>query len=365
MIAKAIPGEGADALAARTMAHAAVNAALAKAQGNNALAGAAGAATAEMMAPAIIASLGWDQNNLSETQKQTVSALSTLAAGLAGGLAGGSTESAVSGAQAGKTTTENNYLSQGHPQEYAAKYKACNGNAGCEQNIRKDMAKESAENIQKLKSCWDSGDAACVADTRSKIELNDKAYTELRQQDNMAGRAYEDSAKWYADIIDQCAGKCGWLEASLLKAGADGLTNIAYGALSMGSLPKYGQTAKPSNPSEPPKNTTKPVNIANDFIKNPQAIWGRSTDDIVKDFQAAGYQVNVRNSTRGSGQAVIIEIKGHPEISQIQYHPGGGRHGGSYYKVSTTTQGTMKVVDPSSYKPTPGEKSTIINKSKE
>ena len=88
MIAKAIPGEGADALAARAMAHAAVNAALAKAQGNNALAGAVGAATAEMMAPAIIASLGWDQNNLSETQKQTVSALSTLAAGLAGGRAG-------------------------------------------------------------------------------------------------------------------------------------------------------------------------------------------------------------------------------------------------------------------------------------
>ena len=110
VIAKAIPGEGADALAARAMAHAAVNAALAKAQGNNALAGAAGAATAEMMAPAIIASLGWDQNNLSETQKQTVSALSTLAAGLAGGLAGGSTESAVSGAQAGKTTVENNAL---------------------------------------------------------------------------------------------------------------------------------------------------------------------------------------------------------------------------------------------------------------
>lgn len=49
MIAKAIPGEGADALAARTMAHAAVNAALAKAQGNNVLAGAAGAVTAEMM----------------------------------------------------------------------------------------------------------------------------------------------------------------------------------------------------------------------------------------------------------------------------------------------------------------------------
>ena len=107
------------------------------------------------------------------------------------------------------------------------------------------------------------------------------------------------------------------------------------------------------------------VNIANDFIKNPQSIWGKSADDIAKDFQAAGYQVNVRQSSRGSGQAVIIEVKGHPEISQVQIHPGGGRHGGSYYKVSTTTQGTVKVVDSNTYKPSAGEKATIINKPKE
>lgn len=52
----------------------------------------------------------------------------------------------------------------------------------------------------------------------------------------MAGRAYEDSAKWYADIIDQCAGKCEWLKASLLKTGAEGLANLAYGGLGAGSL---------------------------------------------------------------------------------------------------------------------------------
>ena len=107
------------------------------------------------------------------------------------------------------------------------------------------------------------------------------------------------------------------------------------------------------------------INIANDFTKSPQSIWGRSADDIAKDLQAAGYQVNIRQSTRGSGQAVIIEVKDHPEISQIQIHPGGGRHGGSYYKVSTTTQGTIKVVDPNTYKPSVGERATIINKPKE
>ncbi|MCX8728745.1 MULTISPECIES: hypothetical protein [unclassified Gilliamella] len=48
-----------------------------------------------------------------------------------------------------------------------------------------------------------------------------------------------------------------------------------------------------------------------------------------------------------------------------RFHPGGGRHGGSYYKVSTTTQGTIKVVNPKTYKPNAGEKATIINKPKE
>ncbi|EEQ08568.1 Possible adhesin/hemolysin, partial [Yersinia mollaretii ATCC 43969] len=49
------------------------------------------------MAPTIIAAMGWDKDNLSEDQKQTVSALATLAAGLAGGLTGDSTADTVAG----------------------------------------------------------------------------------------------------------------------------------------------------------------------------------------------------------------------------------------------------------------------------
>ncbi|WNJ81271.1 VENN motif pre-toxin domain-containing protein [Cedecea neteri] len=43
---------------------------------------------------------GIKREDLSEEQKQTISALSTLAAGLAGGLAGNSTADVVAGAQA-------------------------------------------------------------------------------------------------------------------------------------------------------------------------------------------------------------------------------------------------------------------------
>ena len=95
----------------KVLAHAAVNAALAAAQGNNALVGAGGAATAEMVGMIAVNAYGKPVSELSETEKQTVSALATLAAGLAGGLAGGSTADAAAGAQAGKTTVENNWLS--------------------------------------------------------------------------------------------------------------------------------------------------------------------------------------------------------------------------------------------------------------
>ncbi|ABS47127.1 conserved domain protein [Yersinia pseudotuberculosis IP 31758] len=97
--------------AANTMAHAVLGAVTAYASGNHALAGAAGAATAELMAPTIISALGWDKNTLTEGQKQAVSALSTLAAGLAGGLTGDSTADALAGGQAGKNAVENNALS--------------------------------------------------------------------------------------------------------------------------------------------------------------------------------------------------------------------------------------------------------------
>ncbi|MDU4844061.1 MAG: VENN motif pre-toxin domain-containing protein, partial [Leclercia adecarboxylata] len=48
---------------------------------------------------------------LSESQKQTISSLATIAAGIAGGLAGDGTAAALAGAQSGKGVVENNSLS--------------------------------------------------------------------------------------------------------------------------------------------------------------------------------------------------------------------------------------------------------------
>ncbi len=101
--------------AVNAIAHAILGGAVAAMQGNNAAAGAAGAATGELAARAIAGMLypGVKQSDLSEEQKQTISTLATVSAGLAGGLTGNSTASAAVGAQSGKNAVENNSLSAG------------------------------------------------------------------------------------------------------------------------------------------------------------------------------------------------------------------------------------------------------------
>ncbi|MNG86935.1 hypothetical protein D3C81_57320 [compost metagenome] len=94
----------------RVIAHAVVAGALAELQGKSAAAGAAGAATAALGTKAIAEAMFGtsDFSKMSEEQRQTVSALATLAGGLAGGLASGDTAGAVAGGQSGKNTSENN-----------------------------------------------------------------------------------------------------------------------------------------------------------------------------------------------------------------------------------------------------------------
>ncbi|PKQ72673.1 hypothetical protein AOX56_21865 [Aeromonas sobria] len=97
--------------ASRILAHALTQGALAAAQNKNAMVGATGAATGELVGIIAAARYNKEVSQLSESEKETVSTLATLAAGLAGGLTGDSTASALAGAQTGKTVVENNYLS--------------------------------------------------------------------------------------------------------------------------------------------------------------------------------------------------------------------------------------------------------------
>ncbi|MDG4952729.1 VENN motif pre-toxin domain-containing protein [Actinobacillus equuli] len=97
---------------ANLIAHAVLGAVEAHVTGNNAVAGAVGALTAEAAAPEIMKVLYNTDNpeSLSDSQKQNVANLSQIAVGLAGGLTGDSTASSVVGAEIGKRTVENNHF---------------------------------------------------------------------------------------------------------------------------------------------------------------------------------------------------------------------------------------------------------------
>lgn len=107
-LAEVIKKSTGDNQAANLMAHAVLGAVIGQINGNSALAGASGAVMGEYIAQQMYP--GIKREDLTEDQRQTISALGTLAAGLAGGLAGNSTADAVAGAQAGKNAVENNEL---------------------------------------------------------------------------------------------------------------------------------------------------------------------------------------------------------------------------------------------------------------
>ncbi|MBH2629543.1 hemagglutinin repeat-containing protein [Serratia marcescens] len=104
---------GEDNMAANAMAHAVLGAVTAQLNNQSAAAGGLGAGGGELAARYIAGQLfpGKTAQQLSESEKQQLSALSQLAAGLAGGLATGDTAGAVTGGQAGKNAVENNALS--------------------------------------------------------------------------------------------------------------------------------------------------------------------------------------------------------------------------------------------------------------
>lgn len=87
-----------------------MNAGLALAKGENAAAQAAGAMTGETVGILSHSLYGKTPEELTEAEKQNISAWATLASGIAGGLISDNSAGVANAAQAGKVVVENNYL---------------------------------------------------------------------------------------------------------------------------------------------------------------------------------------------------------------------------------------------------------------
>ncbi|MBN3066330.1 VENN motif pre-toxin domain-containing protein [Pectobacterium aquaticum] len=146
-------------IAANAMAHAVVGAVVAQLSGQDAAAGAMGASSGELIARAIMADQypGKTANDLTEAEKQSVSALSTLAAGLVSGLAGNSTATAASGAQSGRNAVENNFLSSTQALTFDKELSDCRKSGGDCQAVIDKWEKVSDEQSASL-------DSKCVSD---------------------------------------------------------------------------------------------------------------------------------------------------------------------------------------------------------
>lgn len=145
-----------------------------------------------------------------------------------------------------------------------------------------------------------------------------------------------------------------WLSADPLELNA-GLDTFGFDGSPVNVIDLLGLTTEAGNPHAADKRAA-----VDSILTEPESLWGRSADEIATTIKEAGFDAKVRQSTRGSARAQIVEVSRHPEITQIQVHPGGGRHEGAYYKVSTNTKGKIKVVDPDTYKPAPEEKVRIV-----
>ncbi|MBI0156687.1 VENN motif pre-toxin domain-containing protein [Gilliamella sp. M0364] len=111
-LAEQIKIQAGDNETARLVAHAILGAVVAELQGNSALSGGAGAVAGEVAADIIRKQLyGKEVKDLTEEEKQTISALSQLATGLAIAAGGGNISDASTAIRSSKNAVENNYLS--------------------------------------------------------------------------------------------------------------------------------------------------------------------------------------------------------------------------------------------------------------
>jgi len=210
--------------AARVLAHAAVNGALAAAQGNNALVSAAGAASGELVGMIAADAYRKPVSELSETEKQTVSALATLAAGLAGGVIGGSSADAIAGAQIGRTVVENNYLSTAQKAQKDKEIAECQTTA-CKAGVQARWTAASAAQDVSYAAGMLAGVPAGLYDAVDSIVKTvsspGETYAALKtlfNSDDILGNVSDAVKQSYIDRIDQ-------METEYQKAGASGSFN--------------------------------------------------------------------------------------------------------------------------------------------
>ncbi|MCK3846210.1 hemagglutinin repeat-containing protein [Pseudomonas sp. W15Feb34] len=183
--------------AANLMAHAVLGAVLARAGGNSALVGAGGAVAAEATARLIRSELYGNVSNddLTAEQKQTISALSTLAAGVAGSAVGKDALSAVAAAQVGKNAVENNFLSSKDVLNLHKELEAADKTGADKQDIYEKYAEISKKNRDEAVADDCSGNPFCANGALSEVGAGSDVANTLKRLPVFSNLSSDDLAQ--------------------------------------------------------------------------------------------------------------------------------------------------------------------------
>jgi filamentous hemagglutinin len=200
---------------ARLTAHAILAGTIAELQGNSGLAGSAGAVSGELAAEVIIKQLydGKDIKDLTEAEKQNISALSQLAAGLAAASVGGDVGDMGASIAAGKNAVENNYLnSSDHQDKVGLEYKEKEGllTEDEKQKLVELRIKDESSTNALLEACVDVNSEGCHIERQ-------KAYDALRTYVNYYYNKLEHQ-NGYLEIKQLLDGTSNTPEANQLRA---------------------------------------------------------------------------------------------------------------------------------------------------
>ncbi|EOZ0650911.1 hemagglutinin repeat-containing protein [Cronobacter muytjensii] len=269
--------------AQRILAHALAGAVIAKAQGKDALAGAAGASTGELTAKLALDLYGKKPEQLGEDERQLVSALSSVAAGLAGAAVSDNTASVQTAAQAGKNAVENNFLKNNEPETFAKKLADCGNDGGCRADVMKEMVETSNKNIDEFSDCMKAGNKACVDNQLNDI-ANATGFDALTAEigtdavnaykDGMGVEAFNNAIDCMGMGWEACSNKKGW---KLVESGS-GVLIIAGGQTIGGKLAEAIAGSKATiptkwsvDPATQAADKAAGVLINGSYIKNPTA----------------------------------------------------------------------------------------------
>ncbi|WKA60627.1 hemagglutinin repeat-containing protein [Pectobacterium aroidearum] len=257
-------------IATNAMAHAVVGAVVAQLSGQDAAAGAIGASSGELAARAIMAAQypGKTANDLTEAEKQSVSALSTLAAGLVSGLASNSTASAASGAQSGRNAVENNFLSTEENRQRLSEMSSCGSDSSCKDGVTEKFKKISDEQIKSVENC--SSVDVCVAKAKEMAELQagygqriEELGEKLRADGSLSGADLQEWA--YLHVVTPAleAGRLQAIHNAQAAGGSDEASQLAINTIAQaGAAGAAGAVTRGigkggKNPEKPVKNPVR------------------------------------------------------------------------------------------------------------